>query len=100
MKHTCIQDEAVADLPAQQREHNHTNIFIHEFFKLFGRYGVPEYGCGNLSFPDCLALKLSEDCSTEDQQYYKSYTQLLLEQQVGSRYFVSASNASKIFFPC
>ena len=36
--------------------------------------------------------------STEDQQYYKLCTQVLLERQVGSRYFVSASNASKIFF--
>ena len=50
MKHTCIQDEAAADLPAQQREHDHTDTFIHEFCKLFGRYGVPEYGCGNLTF--------------------------------------------------
>ena len=98
MKHTCIQDEAAADLPAQQREHDHTDTFIHEFCKLFGRHGVPEYGCGNLTFPDFLALKLSEDCSTEDQQYYESCTQVLLERQVGSRYFVSASNACKIFF--
>jgi hypothetical protein len=98
MKRTCIQDEAVADLSAQQREHDHTDTFIYEFCKVFGKHGVPEYGCGNLTFPDFLALKLSEGCSTEDQQYYKLCTQVLLERQVGSRYFVSAANASKIFF--
>ena len=97
MKHTCIQ-EAIADLSPQQREHDHTDTFIHEFCKVFGKHSVPEYGCGNLTFLDFLAIKLSEDCSTEDQQYYKLCTQVLLERQVGSRYFVSASNASKIFF--
>ena len=93
-----VHDEAVADLPAQQREHDRTDTFVHEFCKLFGRQGVPEYGCGNLTFPDFLALKLSEVCATEDRKYYESCTQVLLERQVGSRYFVSASNASKIFF--
>ena len=94
IQHIGVQDDAVADLPSQQREHDHTNTFIHEHCKLFGRYGVPEYGCGNLPFPD---FKLLEGCSTEDHQYYKSCSQVLLERQVGSRYFVSASNASKIF---
>ena len=37
MKHTCVQDEAVADFSLQQREHDHTDTFIHEFCKLFGR---------------------------------------------------------------
>ena len=52
MKLTCIQDEAVADLSAQQMEHDHIDTFIHEFCKVFGKNGVPEYGCGNLTFPD------------------------------------------------
>ena len=91
MKHTCIQYEAVTDLPSQQREQDPIDTFIHKFC-------VPEYGCGNLTFPDFLALKLSEDSSTEDEQYYKLCTQVLLERQVGSRYFVSASNAYKKFF--
>ena len=38
-------------------------------------------------------LKLSQDCSAEDKQ---SCSQVLLERQVGSRYFVSALNAAKI----
>ena len=49
---TCIQDEAVADLSAQQREHDHTDTFIHEFCIVFGKHGVPEYNCGNLTFPN------------------------------------------------
>ena len=95
MKHTGVE---VADLPSKQREHDRTDTFIHEYCKLLGRHGVPEYGCGNLTFPDFLALKLSEDCSAKDKQYYESCSQVLLERQVGSRYFVSASNAAKIFF--
>ena len=98
IKSTCVCDEVVAGLPPQQREHNRTDTFIHEFCKLFGRQGVPEYGCGNLTFPDFLALKLSEGSNAEDRKYYESCIQVLLERQVGSRYFVSASNASKIFF--
>ena len=72
------------------REHDPTDVFIHEFCKLFGTHGVPEYGCGR-SFGDY--LKLIEDTS----EYYHQCAGVLLERQVGNRYFVSASNASKIF---
>ena len=40
MKHTCVQHQAVADSSLQQRERDHTDTFIHEFCKLFGRHGV------------------------------------------------------------
>ena len=78
-KSTGVADEAIADLPAQQREHDHTDTFIHEFCKLFGRHGVSEYGCGNSTFPDFLALKLSDACAAKDGKYYESCAQVLLE---------------------
>ncbi len=78
------------------REYNPADVLIHEFCKLFGLNGVPEYGCGR-SFGDFLQLKISE-CSPEESCYYQSCRQLSLERQVGSRYFVSAANATKILF--
>jgi len=40
------------------REHDLTDSLIHEFCKLFGKHGAPEYGCGGLTFPDFLAIKI------------------------------------------
>ena len=90
-------DEASDESPVQRREHDRTDTLIHEFCKLFGTHGVPEYGCG-YSFADYLELKLGDCQSAEESEYYQSCTKVLLERQVGSRYFVSASNAAKIFF--
>ena len=71
-KSTGVADEAIADLPAQQMEHDCTDSFIHEFCKLFGRHCVPEYGWGNLTFSDFIALKLSDACAAKDRKYYES----------------------------
>ena len=76
------------------KEYDPTNTLIHEFYKLFGRYGTPEYGCGGLAFPDFLAIKSEE----QTKNYYQLCSNVVLDRQVGSRYFVSASNACKIFF--
>lgn len=67
---------------------------VHEFCKLFGKTGGPEYV---LSFPDFLELKI---CTAEDEEraYYQACLKVNLHRQVGSRYFVSAANATKIFF--
>lgn len=85
----------------QHREHDRTDTLIHEFCKLFGKHGVPEYGCGS-TFAEFLELKLGEleesISNDEESMYYRSCTGVLLERQVGSRYFVSAANATKIFF--
>ena len=32
------------------REYSSVDVMVHEFCKLFGRYGVPEYGCGAKNF--------------------------------------------------
>ncbi len=96
---TAKNSEASVELSAQHmhREHDRTDTFIHEFCKLFGMNGVPEYGCG-IRFADFLALKLGEVCPPEVSKYYHSCIGVQLERQVGSRYFVSAANATKISF--
>ena len=71
-----------------------TDTLIHEFCKLFGRYGTLKYGCDGLEFPDFLAIKNEEQTTN----YYQLCLNVMLDRQVGSRYFVSASNACKIFF--
>ena len=83
---------------AQQRDHHQIDTLVHEFCKLFGKCGVPEYGCGALNFPDYLNLELEQGCSSEKASYYQLCTKVSLDRQVGSRYFVTASNAAKVFF--
>ena len=79
------------------RKHNSTDTLVHEFCKLYGTHGVPEYSCG-CEFADFLALKIAEDSQPESREYYQMCAEVVLDRQVGSRYFVSASNAAKIFF--
>ena len=82
-----------------QRDYHTVDVLVHEFCKLFGKHGVPEYGCGMLTFPDFLALKLEDSSlNSNSELYYSSCASITLERQVGSRYFVSAANATKILF--
>jgi len=76
----------------QQQERHQTDTLVHEFCKLIGKHGVPEYGLGVLAFSDFLKKRCSSD------SYYQLCSKVKLERQVGSRYFVTASNASKILF--
>ena len=82
-----------------QRDYHTVDVAVHEFCKVFGKYGVPEYGSGTLTFPNFLALKLeNSDMNSNLRLYYSSCANTTLERQVGSRYFVSAANAAKILF--
>ena len=65
--------------------------FVHAFAKEFGAHGTPEYGAGGVKFPDFLDIR----CKV---QYYKECIKVRLARQVGSRYFVTAANASKAFY--
>jgi len=60
-----------------QREYHTTDVFVHEFCKLFGKNGTPEYGCGVLTFPDFLAIKLQD--SSIDKEYFLSCKNTTLE---------------------
>ena len=71
------------------------DTIVHEFCKLLGKHGVPEYGLGTLALPDFLIERTSDSRKTE---YYQLCTKIVLDRQVGSRYFVTASNARKILF--
>lgn len=42
----------------ERHEYHQTDTLIHEFCKLFGHHGVPEYGCGASGFLDYLNLML------------------------------------------
>ena len=91
---TVESDEEVEE-PNEQKYR--VDILVHEFCKLFGRTGVPEYALGVVSFPDFLELRIST-CSNEDRAYYQACSKVHLHRQVGSRYFVSTTNGCKILF--
>ena len=78
-----------------------SDVLVHEFCKLLSKsgckHGIPEYGHGAIAFPDFLALLASQSNSSEA-SYYQQCTQVKLERQVGSRYFVTAANAGKVLF--
>ena len=81
------------------REYNPVDTLVHEFYKLFGKYGTPEYGFGFLLFPDFLELMSTDrSLAIEDSVYYKSCGSLVLDRQIGNRYFVTAANATKVLF--
>lgn len=82
---------------AAQRDIPRADVFVHEFCKLLGKFGVPEYGLGSLAFPDFLGLGGHEP---DKASYYQQCSRIKLERQVGSRYFVTAANAGKIIFLC
>ena len=81
----------------QDKRYHRVDSFVHEFCKLFGKTGGPEYACGVLSFPDFLELQISTT-KDEERAYYQACLKVNLHRQVGSRYFVSAANAAKILF--
>lgn len=80
----------------QADRYHRVDSFVHEFCKLFGKTGVPEYCCGTM-FLDFLELRAA-DTKDVEQVYYLSCLKVKLHRQVGSRYFVSAANAVKILF--
>ena len=80
------------------RQYSQTDTTVHEFCKLFGIRGVPEYGVGAVSFPNFLAIAIKSAKLIEESNYYQLCQSMTLERQVGSRYFVTASNAVKVVF--
>lgn len=85
--------------PSGTREYHSVDVFVHEFCKLFGRYGVPEYAYGATKFIDFLnIMSVDPSLGTKVTSYYKSCTDVVLDRQIGSRYFVTAANAGKILY--
>lgn len=79
------------------RQQHPIDVLVHEFCKAFGGQGVPEYGCGR-SFSDFLSLMCKQTDTAELCTYYHQCCAVRLERQIGNRYFVTAANATKIFF--
>ena len=77
------------------------DMLVHEFCKLLGKHGgkhgAPEYAHGGVAFPDFVEL-MSSTCKSSEALYFQQCTKIRLERQVGSRYFVTAANAGKVFF--
>ena len=56
----CIEDEE-----EDSTRYHKVDTLVHEFCKLFGTTGVPEYCLGVVSFPDFLALKVNSSDGTK-----------------------------------
>ena len=68
------------------REYHSVDVIVHEFYKLFGCYGVSEY---TINFHDF--LDIMSDLPAADITYYKPCIIVLLDHQIGSSYFVTAA---------
>ena len=81
-----------------ESSHQYTAVdsFVHEFVKEFGMCGTPEYFAGSVKFPDFLCMQSTHPQTKS--QYFKDCCKVRLERQVGSRYFVTAANASRALF--
>ena len=77
---------------------------VHSACKLLGHLATnPEYGRGVQAFPEYIKAFLEEaeavgDTDTDDAQVLKAALGVRMERQVGSRYFVTARNAGRIFY--
>lgn len=92
MKQTADTDEGLG------RDRNHVDVLVHQFCKLFGNHGTPEYGAGVLIFPDFLSIQAQVADDPLQEAYYSNCLGIVLERQVGNRYFVTAANAGKVLF--
>ena len=50
--------------------HHPVDTLFHEFCKVFGKHGTPEYGCGVLGFPDFLALMSTDSSLSQESRAY------------------------------
>ena len=89
----------VEESMSSDRQYYLVDTLVHEFCKVFGKHGVPEYGCGVLAFQDFLAIMCdNQSFAPKKKEYYRCCASITLERQVGNRYFVTAANAAKILF--
>lgn len=68
-----------------KRKYFQVDTMIHEFCKLLGKHGIPEYTHGTQLFPDFLTL-MSTDADEEHRKFFQTCTSVTLDRQVGSRY--------------
>ena len=95
-----MEDSADQVTENKKREHIPIDSFVHAFCKLLGQVGTPEYGQG-ISFRDYIMNQYEKSKCTGDDtrtEYLQKVLKTNLERQVGSRYFVTAHNSSRIYF--
>ena len=90
--------EATEDTESSFRDYEPGDRFVHEFCKVFGKHGTPEYGHGVLDFPDFLHIQAEKYGNADSETKYEQAATIKLQRQVGSRYFVTASNAARAFY--
>ncbi|MCH9715537.1 MAG: hypothetical protein K0U52_00410 [Gammaproteobacteria bacterium] len=90
--------DSIDEATISNRKYHSVDVLVHEFCKLFGKHGVPEYTYGVLVFPDFLDLLISNDSVRGDKNpaYYRLCSSITLDRQIGSRYFVTAANSCKL----
>lgn len=97
MMKTLTQQDTSDQTTSEKREYVAIDTLVHSFCKLLG---TPEYGQG-VSFRDFIAGEFDKatyigDASRSD--YLQNVLKTNLARQVGSRYFVTAYNAARIYF--
>ena len=97
LRHAFMQGSDNVETNSGCRQRFETDITVHEFCKLFGSKGTNECGHGVITFPDFLEVQTNIETETR-KDYYELCKKVHLARQVGSRYFVTAHNAAKIFF--
>ena len=73
------------------------DLFVHELAKLFGHLGTPEYCNGVSKLPIFIVNKIKESTGSK-KGYYESAQKIVLERQVGNRYYVTSCNAGRLYF--
>ncbi len=73
------------------------DLFVHELAKLFGHLRTPEYCHGASTFRIFLSHK-ARQCTGVEKEYYECAQKIVLERQVGSRYYVTSCNAGRLYF--
>lgn len=92
-------EESESALACSSTLNRDIDLFVHELVKLFGHLGTPEYCHGSSTFRVFLEHKVRES-SEDDKEYYLSAQKVVLERQVGSRYYVTSCNAGRLYFLC
>ena len=94
-EHEHLMDEEKLERSSSGVYHD-IDLFVHEIAKLFGHLGTPENADG-ASFRLFIAQRAADSAGI-DREYYVNAQKVLLERQVGCRYYVTSCNAGRIFF--
>ena len=76
--------EATEDTESSFRDYEPGDRFVHEFCKVFGKHGTPEYGHGVLHFPDFLRIQAEKYGNADSETKYEQAATIKLQRQVGT----------------